>query len=1328
MRTVRCLVLALLAAAGPLAALAQSTVVRDTEFEYDPETGLLTLERIDPGKVSCLETRYTHDAYGNRLTVKTQPCGDNTAARFTRNYFASGAGYPAGAYQTRSVSGTANGDGTAVGTAMAETRATFDARFGTALTQTEVALADGTKSLTQTSLYDGLGRLSQHFVPASISGGTVQNTSVRQQRFYCLGALANPPGPGCLNITGNDASLSVSVTYASQRLTNGSGEAMESVAVKIVSAYYLESTPIGTNGQTVIGARTRVHYDSLHRQIAKETQSYDGRWVRTLTGYDALGQVAATWGAHFVSGTAPQAPPPRELRQWTAARDNLHRPTDQRQFWRGAPSGQNVVTELQATVTYLGLRTKATVPATSAPNNIARTVRTDKNPVGQTTRTVNADGATLDMAYDAAGNLVKTVDALGHETTITYTPGTARFKTGMVDPDQGNWQYGYDAFGQLRTQTDARGKTITMDYDALGRLVSKNTGDLNASWYHAKREDGSWCAWGLNRPCENKTGNTATVTRQSLGYDALGRATSSAVTLDRVYTSSSAFDSEGRLSRTTYPTGFAVDYAYSSGAGGKVPGVLEKVSDAADATRVFWRVDTLTAAEVFDAQGHLLKAKLGNGVVTDHVFDPVSGKAFHLRGGTGSSNANVFDQRYTYDKANNLATRTEGLSGVVETFAYDVLDRLTRYELDSASDAGAAHVVTTKYNALGNVLEKGDVGGYAYSAVLNDKPHAVRSAGGSSYSYDANGNVLSATGVQSRTHVWTDFNQPATLAYGGKSVAFSYDAGYKRVKEVVSEAGKVRTLYLVHPDNAGGLGYEREETRVNGSLTRNENRHYIGVAGVVVAVVKTLNSGDPVSGQLNGVVSSDLTLTQYWHKDALGSIVAVSDAALNIERMAFDAWGRRQRDTGRVDAWVNPAHGDRGYTGHEHLDELALVHMNGRVYDPLLARFLSPDPVLQAPEDLQNYNRFSYVLNNPVRYTDPTGQCFGFLGGVDTAICGFVIVASTAMAVSGNKYWSMVGQMWMMAIASPIVEAGLGVNVVGPYGPQLPNTFNVGGLGNAFVAAAGTTFIVSNGDLGQALQEGLFAALTSYVGGVKNDGLKVMGHALVGCARGAATGGKCGPSAMAGAFSKIATIAFEDASGPVHITASVVAGGTASVIGGGKFINGAGQAAFVYLFNYCSSGKCTTEFEQFMYDWWPGYKAGTLLYNQTMGDGSWTGWEVLDAGSVGLGVAAKGVSLGLSGGSRSVFWSGWGAKSEAANLGITLETTPVGRVLDFAQGKGWLGDGAISRWIWNEASATFAGNATGQAQTVIRFNSPGSVFYRTELPILQRNGVPIQSR
>jgi RHS repeat-associated protein len=63
----------------------------------------------------------------------------------------------------------------------------------------------------------------------------------------------------------------------------------------------------------------------------------------------------------------------------------------------------------------------------------------------------------------------------------------------------------------------------------------------------------------------------------------------------------------------------------------------------------------------------------------------------------------------------------------------------------------------------------------------------------------------------------------------------------------------------------------------------------------------------------------------------------------------------------------------QGFTGHEHIPALGLIHMNGRVSDPEVGRFLSTDPFIQAPDNSQSYNRYSYVLNNPLRYVDPSG-------------------------------------------------------------------------------------------------------------------------------------------------------------------------------------------------------------------------------------------------------------------------------------------------------------------------------------------------------------------
>jgi RHS repeat-associated protein len=134
--------------------------------------------------------------------------------------------------------------------------------------------------------------------------------------------------------------------------------------------------------------------------------------------------------------------------------------------------------------------------------------------------------------------------------------------------------------------------------------------------------------------------------------------------------------------------------------------------------------------------------------------------------------------------------------------------------------------------------------------------------------------------------------------------------------------------------------------------------------------------------------------------------------------LAFDAWGKRMQPNGTADpdGQLNLVSTDRGFTGHEHLDELGFVHMNGRIDDPLLGRFLSPDPHIQDEGLLQNYNRYSYVLNNPLRYTDPSGEVW--------QIVAFIVGA--ALASSNNRDLKVIGTLMMMAaLATVNGEPGL---------------------------------------------------------------------------------------------------------------------------------------------------------------------------------------------------------------------------------------------------------------------------------------------------------------
>ena len=129
-------------------------------------------------------------------------------------------------------------------------------------------------------------------------------------------------------------------------------------------------------------------------------------------------------------------------------------------------------------------------------------------------------------------------------------------------------------------------------------------------------------------------------------------------------------------------------------------------------------------------------------------------------------------------------------------------------------------------------------------------------------------------------------------------------------------------------------------------------------------------SGGAMLVNLNGVET-----LYYGYTDNQGSLVALTDANGNVvEKYAYDPWGARRNPANWTQkdsrtAWIT----NRGYTGHEHLDAFGIINMNGSAYDPATGQFMSPDPFIQSPGDWVNYNRYSYCMGNPMRYTDPSG-------------------------------------------------------------------------------------------------------------------------------------------------------------------------------------------------------------------------------------------------------------------------------------------------------------------------------------------------------------------
>ena len=116
----------------------------------------------------------------------------------------------------------------------------------------------------------------------------------------------------------------------------------------------------------------------------------------------------------------------------------------------------------------------------------------------------------------------------------------------------------------------------------------------------------------------------------------------------------------------------------------------------------------------------------------------------------------------------------------------------------------------------------------------------------------------------------------------------------------------------------------------------------------------------------------------YILKDHLGSWTTITDAEGTVEQeLSFDAWGNLRDPNTWIRLWSDPIYEepmfDRGYTGHEHMMAFGLINMNGRCYDPVMSSFLSVDAYVQSPDNSQNFNHYSYCLNNPLKYTDPSG-------------------------------------------------------------------------------------------------------------------------------------------------------------------------------------------------------------------------------------------------------------------------------------------------------------------------------------------------------------------
>jgi RHS repeat-associated protein len=563
---------------------------------------------------------------------------------------------------------------------------------------------------------------------------------------------------------------------------------------------------------------------------------------------------------------------------------------------------------------YLGL----TLEVTDAEDHTTGYVH---NALGQIETVVDALSGETDYTYHPFGELYTVTDNASNVTTITYD--ARGFKSQMIDPDMGTWAYDHNVFGELAWQEDARGQEIELYYDKAGRLDYRDAEGEVTNWEYYTS------GTGLKGRLDYME-----ITGQNLKEEyAYSSVTGLLTELIRTIGTDSyefdyAFDTHGRLTEMTYPenahsTRFGVEYGFDS------YGALSEVTDATTPSLVYWAQDSQ------DAFGRATQATLGNGLVEKLGFSRATGQLVSIETGPGQT-ATLQDLSLDWDMAGNLVERIDGNLSRTDVFDYDALSRLTDLERNSSS----IFSVTYTTDHTGNIATKtGMTGTYTYG-VGSGGPHAVTSIGSKSYVYDANGNMTSREG---ETIGWTVDNLPDGIEFGTDYTDFVYGPDRAR---------------WIQDGKEGSWTYTRHYAGAFDSLTWGTSdqvdTHYIFANGQAVAQWTTSN-----------VQSDEL---QYLHRDHQGNVVATTDDAGDLlAEFEYDPFGVRTTTYGNDDDVP------RGYTGHEHLNPVGLVHMNGRVQDPMLGRFVSADPLVQAPYYSQSLNRYSYVWNNPMSLVDPSG-------------------------------------------------------------------------------------------------------------------------------------------------------------------------------------------------------------------------------------------------------------------------------------------------------------------------------------------------------------------
>ena len=913
------------------------------------------------------------------------------------------------------------------------------------------------------------------------------------------------------------------------------------------------------------------YYDVLGRAIRTATQGFDGAQGTSKvsyldTEYDIFGRVLRT-SEPYVENTSAL--------YWTKqVRDLLGRVTS---IYHPAMAGQDAN---RSRSIYDGF-------TTTYINGLSQRRTEGYNAFGELTTVLDALSGRIEYAYTNAGELeyMYARDAFNQLITTTHLQyDYLGRKIAMSDPDKGEWEYKYNAFGELVWQKDAKGQVVTQNYDGLGRMLTrvdyKADGAVENSthWYYDGETDTDGgatagqlienAALQVSAVIMRKASATAagcssaeTVQCNYPRYDRFGRSQSVAATYvidgDRqTYNTSTLYDSLGRVEvQTDVLDGVVVSNNSSYNRYTSDDTILSGTQNHYDDYGFLYKItdlqtdDTLHKIEAVNARGQVTKEFRGNGVTSQYEYDDATGRMGKQTGNV----ANLFSvqyNEYNWDKIGNLMSQARQYRALElptsqtpdydsRNYCYDKLNRLVHYGSTSTAitawQSSQSYCVSpsatpgkVSYDNFGNIETKEGVGTYSYGGA-NGGAHAVTAiVNGStaeSFHYDANGNLIDdyINDVQGRHFDYTTFDKPTLITKGDHTTEFKYGFDRSRYWRQDTDTNNVvtTTQYL------GGV----ERITRSDKPSEIQWKRYLGRSAIITITT------DPTLNQLSG---SDGYEELYVYRDQLGSVDTITDAVGTVkQRLSFNPWGER-RD---ADTWVTydmdelvgnssalvasfSQYTTRGFTGHEMVDEVGIIHMNGRIYDPRLARFLQADPIIQAATHSQSLNRYSYVWNNPLNATDPSGYQVHWnevRQGVKQVVAVVVAVVASAYCTDHCGRAAYAAIMGMVGAGSAILN-GVG--------------------GSDVLVAAFTSAAMAGASYGLEFAERV--AVASVMGGMASmlQGGD-FGHGMLAAGIGALSGAPI----------------FESVEPIIRVGVSAILGGTASRVTGGKFANGAITAA-----------------------------------------------------------------------------------------------------------------------------------------------------------------------